>query len=83
MAVPGGGAVFYQRGTPVQWESFQNKVLNPLQAPDSAQQADCMYAVLRGICAYHFWDCDASYSDKIYNSVWSAPFLGLWERVEG
>ena len=28
-----------------------------------------MYAVLRGICAYHFWDCDASYSDKIYNSV--------------
>ena len=22
-----------------------------------------------GICAYHFWDCDSSYSDKIYNSV--------------
>jgi len=39
------------------------------KAPDSARQADCMFAVLRGICAYHFWDCDASYSDKIFNSV--------------
>eukprot|EP00960_Hanusia_phi_P048083 758760-Hanusia_phi.AAC.4 len=24
-------------------------------------QADCMFAVKRALCAYHFWECDASY----------------------
>jgi hypothetical protein len=33
------------------------------------RQADCMYAVKRAICAYHFWECDASYGAKIYNGI--------------
>jgi hypothetical protein len=28
-----------------------------------------MYAVKRAICAYHFWECDASYGAKIYNGI--------------
>ena len=28
-----------------------------------------MYAVKRAICAYHFWECDASYGTKIYNGI--------------
>jgi len=34
-----------------------------------AYQADCMFAVKRAICAYHFWECDASYHDRIFNGV--------------
>ena len=33
------------------------------------RQADCMYAVKRAICAYHFWECDASYGAQIYNGI--------------
>jgi hypothetical protein len=28
-----------------------------------------MFAVKRAICAYHFWECDASYGTKIYNGI--------------
>mmetsp|Transcript_54970 Transcript_54970/g.128573 ORF Transcript_54970/g.128573 Transcript_54970/m.128573 type:complete len:401 (+) Transcript_54970:140-1342(+) len=37
--------------------------------PVDAVQADCMYAVKRAICSYHFWECDKSYHNKIYNGV--------------
>ena len=28
-----------------------------------------MFAVKRAVCAYHFWECDASLRDQIYNGV--------------
>jgi len=37
--------------------------------PVDSFQADCMYAVKRAICAYHFWECDASYGAQIYNGI--------------
>mmetsp|Transcript_12463 Transcript_12463/g.43356 ORF Transcript_12463/g.43356 Transcript_12463/m.43356 type:complete len:337 (-) Transcript_12463:573-1583(-) len=37
--------------------------------PQDAPQADCMFAVKRAICAYHFWECDKSYSDLIFNGI--------------
>ena len=37
--------------------------------PVDSYQADCMFAVKRAICAYHFWECDASYGVKIYNGI--------------
>eukprot|EP00292_Cryptomonas_paramecium_P008373 CAMPEP_0113674186 /NCGR_PEP_ID=MMETSP0038_2-20120614/7272_1 /TAXON_ID=2898 /ORGANISM="Cryptomonas paramecium" /LENGTH=286 /DNA_ID=CAMNT_0000590725 /DNA_START=828 /DNA_END=1688 /DNA_ORIENTATION=- /assembly_acc=CAM_ASM_000170 len=37
--------------------------------PVDAYQADCMFAVKRAICAYHFWECDGDPPDRIYNGV--------------
>lgn len=33
--------------------------------PADSRQADCMYAVKRAVCAYHFWECDASRPDQV------------------
>lgn len=39
------------------------------RGPASAQQADCMFAVKRAICAYHFWECDGSLRHKMFPGV--------------
>ena len=33
--------------------------------PVDSRQADCMFAVRRALCAYHFWECDASLPDEV------------------
>ena len=37
--------------------------------PVDSYQADCMFAVKRAICAYHFWECDNSFGGNIYNGI--------------
>jgi len=39
----------------------KNSKMMQWKSPQNAVQADCMFAVKRALCAYHFWECDASY----------------------
>lgn len=44
--------------TQITWEGAEDK-----------RQADCMFAVKRAICAYHFWECDSTWSSNVFNGV--------------
>lgn len=50
-------------------ECCLNSTMMTWQGPTGPRQADCMFAVKRAICAYHFWECDNSWSSKIFNGV--------------
>lgn len=47
----------------------RNSARRVWKGPESAQQADCMFAVKRAVCAYHFWECDGSLRHKMYPGV--------------